>query len=179
MLRHLLNDPPPPAPPNIPMLEHGDAVLSIRDLQKRHQAEPQCASCHRKIDPIGYGLENFNATGLWRDVEEVAIPGSASGKRKRKSAPKVKQFTIDPTGELPRGEQFGSYHELRESILANYEDAFARGFSENLIAYALGRPYGISDHNLATKLTSQAADNGNTLSAFIHALVQSKAFHTK
>ena len=179
VLRHLLNDPPPPAPPNIPMLEHGDAVLSIRDLQKRHQAEPQCASCHRKIDPIGYGLENFNATGLWRDVEEVAIPGSASGKRKRKSAPKVKQFTIAPTGELPRGEQFGSYHELRHSILANYQDAFARGFSENLIAYALGRPYGISDHNLATKLTSQAADNGNTLSAFIHALVQSKAFHTK
>ncbi|QDT10926.1 DUF1592 domain-containing protein [Planctomycetes bacterium K23_9] len=180
VLRHVINDPPPPAPPNIPMLEHGDAVLSIRNLQKRHQSEPQCASCHRKIDPIGYGLENFNAAGLWRDVEEVKIPSELNGKRKRKnSVPKVKRFPIDPTGELPGGEQFASYQELRDSILANYHDTFARGFSENLLAYGLGRPYGISDHNLATKMTLQAAENGNTLPAFIHALVQSKAFQSK
>ncbi len=177
VLRHLLDDPPPPAPPNIPMLEHGDAVLAIRDLQKRHQEEPQCASCHRKIDPIGYGLENFNAAGLWRDVEEVRIPQSEKARRRKK--PAFKQFAIDPSGVLPNGERFTNYHELRDSILTNYDDAFARGLSENLIAYALGRPYGISDHNLATKVTSDAIDNGKTFSAFIHALVQSEAFHTK
>lgn len=179
VLRHLLNDPPPPAPPNIPMLEHGDAVLAIRDLQKRHQEEPQCASCHRKIDPIGYGLENFNAAGLWRDVEKVKIPEELIGKRKKKSSPPFKQFSIDPSGVLPRGESFADYHELRNNILSNYSDAFARGLSENLIAYALGRPYGISDHNLATEVTSSAEESGNTIPAFIHALVQSEAFHTK
>ena len=179
VLRHLLNDPPPPAPPNIPMLEHGDAVLAIRDLQKRHQEEPQCASCHRKIDPIGYGLENFNAAGLWRDVEKVKIPEELMGKRKKKAVPPFKQFSIDPTGVLPSGESFSDYHELRDTILSNYSDAFARGFSENLIAYALGRPYGISDHNLATVVTSGAEENGNTFHAFIHALVRSNAFHAK
>lgn len=179
VLRHLLNDPPPPAPPNIPMLEHGDAALSIRELQKRHQEEPQCASCHRKIDPIGYGLENFNAAGLWRDVEEVKVPEELTGHRKKKSPPLFKQFTIDPSGVLPKGESFADYHELRASVMANYNDTFARGLSENLIAYALGRPYGISDHNLATEVTNGAEENGNTVSAFIHALVQSEAFHRK
>lgn len=179
VLRHLLNDPPPPAPPNIPMLEHGDAVLAIRDLQKRHQEEPQCASCHRKIDPIGYGLENFNAAGLWREVEAVKIPSEVTAKRRRKSTAQFKQFPINPEGVLPDGKRFDSYHELRDAIFTNYNDAFARGLSENLIAYALGRPYGISDHNFSTRVTSEAAENGNTMSAFIHALVQSKAFHTK
>ncbi len=179
VLRNLVNDPPPPAPPNVPMLEHQDAALSIRDLQKRHQAEPQCASCHRKIDPIGYGLENFTAAGLWREFEEVKIPETAETKRKRKSGPQTKQFPIDPSGVLPAGEQFTGYHELRDNILSNYNDAFARGLAENLIAYALGRPYGISDHNLATQVTSTAKEDGNTIAAFIHALVQSEAFKTK
>lgn len=179
VLRHLLNDPPPPAPPNIPMLEHEDAALSIRDLQKRHQEEPQCASCHHKIDPIGYGMENFTATGLWREMEAVKIPPAANAKRSKKQALQYKQFPIDPSGELPRGERFTSYHELRENILNHYSDAFARGLSENLIAYALGRPYAISDHNFATQITTDAAEEGNTITAFIHALVQSEAFRLK
>lgn len=180
VLRHLLNDPPPPAPPNVPMLEHEDAVLSIRDLQKRHQEEPQCASCHRKIDPIGYGLENFTAAGLWREVEEVEVPDSKiTGNQKRRSAPKFKEFPIDPSGELPNGKGFANYRELRDAIFEAHGDSFARGFTEHLIAYALGRPYGISDHNLATEVTTAAAKNGNSIPEFIHALVQSKAFHLK
>lgn len=180
VLRHLLNDPPPPAPPNVPMLEHEDAVLPIRDLQKRHQEEPQCASCHRKIDPIGYGLENFTAAGLWRDVEEVEVNDpKITGNRKRRFAPNFKHFPINPSGTLPSGENFNNYHELRETIASGHGDAFARGFAEHLIAYALGRPYGISDHNLATKITTKASQAGNTIPAFIHALVQSKAFQLK
>lgn len=179
VLRHLLNDPPPPAPPNVPMLEHEDAVLSIRDLQKRHQEEPQCASCHRKIDPIGYGLENFDAAGLWRHAEEVKIPPAENAKQKRKSVPKYQSFPIDPSGVLPAGQDFANFQELRDGIHSNYNAAFARGVAEHLIAYALGRPYGISDHNLATQITSEAAQHNNTLSAFVHALVQSQAFQTK
>ena len=72
VLRHLLNDPPPPPPANVPMLSRlDDKVLAVRELQKAHQEAPQCAQCHRKIDPIGYGLENFTAAGLWRDHEIV------------------------------------------------------------------------------------------------------------
>ncbi|SMP68982.1 Planctomycete cytochrome C [Neorhodopirellula lusitana] len=180
VLRNLLSDPPPPAPPNIPMLQHEDAALSIRDLQKRHQAEPQCASCHRKIDPIGYGLENFSAAGQWRDFEEVKIPEVDGAKKKRKKTQSaMKQFPIDPSGVLPGGETFATYHQLRDHVHGHYRDAFARGFAENLIAYGLGRPFSISDHNLATQVTTTAAKNGNTVAAFVHALVQSTPFQMK
>lgn len=69
VLRYLLNDPPPPAPPNVPQLSrHAGKLLPARELLEMHMEEAQCAQCHRKIDPIGYGLEHFNAVGLWRDL---------------------------------------------------------------------------------------------------------------
>ncbi len=93
VLRHLINDPPPPAPANVPQLSRLDGeVLSARELQRAHQEQPQCAQCHQKIDPIGFSLENFNAAGLWRDVETITI-----GKRK---ANRTKEFSIDPSGRL-------------------------------------------------------------------------------
>ena len=178
VLRHLVNDPPPPAPANVPMLTRfsGEA-LSVRELQKAHQEEPQCAQCHQKIDAIGYGLENFTAAGLWRTHEEVVVepPGPPES---TKTNPIRHTFSIDPSGILPGGEEFVDYFGLREAI-TNYSDAFARGFTEHLIAYALGRPYGISDHNLAEQTTGEAAAKRNTINAFVHALVQSRPFHTK
>lgn len=177
VLRHLLNDPPPPAPANVPMLSRLEGeVFNARGLQKAHQEEPQCAQCHRKIDPIGYGLENFTAAGLWRDTEQVAVP-PADDQQKRRGIV-FRSFPIDPSGTLPRGEPFAHYLELRDAI-TSYRDPFSRGFTEHLIAYGLGRPYGISDHNLATEITEQAEKQGNTVSAFVHALVQSKPFHRK
>jgi len=178
VLRHLLNDPPPPAPANIPMLEHEDQVMSIRDLQKRHQTEPQCAQCHQRIDPIGYGMENFTAAGLWRDKEQVELIDPKRTKAP-KAAPEFKTFAIDPTGVLPGGQTFDDYFALRDTILKDYNDTFARGLAQNLIAYGLGRPYEISDYNLATKVISDASNNGDSISAFIHALVQSEAFRIK
>ena len=171
VLRHLLNDAPPPAPPNVPMLSRlAGQVLSARELGKAHQEEPQCAQCHQKIDPIGFGLENFNAAGLWRDSETIII-----GKRK---ATKTKEFDIDPSGQLPGGEKFDDYFELRDAV-SKYEDSFARGFTESLIAYGLGRPFGFTDQDLADELLSKAKPNDYELSAFVHALIQSKAFQTK
>lgn len=175
VLRHLLHDPPPPAPANVPQLSRfaGEA-LGARALQKAHQEQPQCAQCHRKIDPIGYGLQNFTAAGLWRDKELVFVESTGN----RKSKPKSQSFAIDASGTLPRGEAFSNYFEMRDAI-AEYDDAFARGFTEHLIAYALGRPYGITDHNLATDITQQASKSGNRIDAFVHALIQSKAFQSK
>ena len=178
VLRHLLHDPPPPAPANIPMLSRLEGkVLSVRQLQRAHQEEPQCAQCHQKIDPIGYGLENFTAAGLWREVEKVELP-KMDGKNKRSGLTKFKDFAIDTSGVLPRGEHFADYFELRDAV-TSYREPFARGFTEHLIAYGLGRPYAISDHNLATSIAEKAEKDGNLISSFVHALVQSEAFHKK
>jgi mono/diheme cytochrome c family protein len=171
VLRHLLNDPPPPAPPNVPQLSRlAGEVLGARELQKAHQEEPQCAQCHRKIDPIGYGLENFNAAGLWRNKETLEI-----GNRKKGG---TKDFDIDPSGKLPNGEVFTSYAELRDGV-ANYADEFARGHTEALIAYGLGRPYGFTDQDLADEMVRHAKSKNYAPNAFIHALIQSKQFRSK
>ncbi|QDV47450.1 hypothetical protein Enr13x_73590 [Stieleria neptunia] len=176
VLTHLLHDPPPPPPANIPQLSRlSGEPRSGRDLQTLHQEAPQCAQCHRKIDPIGFGLENFTAAGLWRDTETVYVESSNA---KQFKLPKSASFDIDASGALIRGEAFSNFFELRDAI-ASYDDAFARGFTEHLIAYALGRPYQISDHNLATEITQQASREGDRIDAFIHALVQSKAFRRK
>ena len=176
VLAHLLHDPPPPPPANVPQLSRfSGEPLKGRDLQTIHQEEPQCAQCHRKIDPIGFGLENFTAAGLWREKETVYLESSGV---KKTRLPKPHVFDIDPAGTLHGGETFDNYYELRDAI-AQYNEPFARGFAEHLIAYALGRPYAISDHNLASDVTRQASESGERIDAFIHALVQSKTFQRK
>tara|TARA_R110002096_G_scaffold4501_19_gene21175 strand:- start:7607 stop:10150 length:2544 start_codon:yes stop_codon:yes gene_type:complete len=170
VLRHLLNNPPPPAPPNVPQLSRLEGeVLSARDLQKAHQEEPQCAQCHRKIDPIGYGMENFDAAGQWREVEVVR-----TGKRESEKT----EFAIDPVGNLPGGAEFSTYFELRDAV-ADQLDGFARGLAEALISYGLGRPFGFTDHDLAQAMLEHAKAEDYAISAFVHALVQSKPFQTK
>lgn len=173
VLRKLLNDPPPPAPPNVPMLSRLDGqMLAARDLARAHQEQPQCANCHQKIDPIGYGLENFDAAGLWRDLEVISSPGSY---RKRKT---LQEFTIDPSGRLPDGRKFGDYYELRNAV-AERGDDFARGFTESLITYGLGRPYGFTDEELADEILNHAKSSRYEVTSFIHALTQSAAFRAK
>ena len=163
VLRYLLNDPPPPAPPNIPQLSRlADKPLTARERVLAHQEEPQCASCHRKIDPIGFGLENFTAAGKWRTEDK-------HGK---------KTYDIDPSGKFHKGPEFSGYFEMRD-LIAQKENDFARGFTEHLIGYGLGRPFGFTDEDLANEITSAAKKEDHSVSAFVHALVQSKAFITK
>lgn len=167
VLRHLLNDPPPPAPPNVPQISRlKDQVLTTRERLLAHQEEAQCASCHRKIDPIGFGLENFNAAGKWRTEDS-----DGSGRQK-------KTWKIDASGAFYNGPAFGDYQELRV-IIAEGEDHFARGLTEHLIEYALGRPFGFTDEDLANEIVSSAMSKQFAVSEFIHALVQSKTFSTK
>ncbi len=163
VLRYLLNDPPPPAPPNVPQLSRlADKTLTARERVLAHQQEPQCASCHRKIDPIGFGLENFTAAGKWRAEDK-------HGK---------KTYDIDPSGKFHKGPAFADYFEMRE-LIAEREDDFARGFTEHLIGYGLGRPFGFTDEDLATRIIASARKEEFSVVEFIHALVQSKAFSTK
>ncbi len=171
VLRHLLNDAPPPAPPNVPMLSRlAGQVLSARELGEAHQEQPQCAQCHQKIDPVGFGLENFDASGGWRDVETIVI-----GRRKSK---KTKEFEIEPNGQLPDGKKFDDYFGLREAV-SHHEDDFAQGFTEALIEYGLGRPYGFTDQDLSDEIMDAAKGSDYEISRFVHALVQSQPFRTK
>ncbi|MGI9473600.1 MAG: DUF1592 domain-containing protein, partial [Rubripirellula sp.] len=172
ILRKLLHDPPPPAPANVPQLSRLEGkLLSARELQAAHMEEPQCAQCHKKIDPLGYGLEHFDAAGQWRDFEltEHSI---------RKNATKEKKHVIDATGTMPDGASFANYQEMRERI-ADHEPEFARSLTEGLIAYGLGRPYGFSDYALSEQILESADAENNAMSAFIHGLVQSQAFQQK
>ncbi|MEM9645717.1 MAG: DUF1592 domain-containing protein, partial [Planctomycetota bacterium] len=174
VLRHLLNDPPPPAPPNVPQISRLEGqILTTRDRLLAHQEEAQCASCHRKIDPIGCGLENFNAAGKWRTEDSYqARDARGRGVGKRKT------WTIDASGAFHKGPAFSDYRELRDRIAEREED-FARGFTEYLIEYALGRPFGFTDEELANEVVAKAKEEEFSMSEFVHALVQNTAFRTK
>jgi hypothetical protein len=173
VLRHILHDPPPPAPANVPQLSAVKGEnLTTREKLLAHQEQPQCASCHRKIDPIGFGLENFDPTGKWREVEQAVV---TKGKRKAKSGASHK---IDPSGAFHGGPAFADYFEMRDRV-AEREKDFARGFTEHLIEYALGRPFGFTDQDLADDILVKAKAKSYTVSEFIHLLVQSEQFRTK
>lgn len=176
VLRKLLDDPPPPPPANVPSSARlAGKTLTPRERLKLHQEEPQCASCHRSIDPIGFGLENFDAVGQWRtDDSYQAI--DAEGKPDPKQPKKTWQ--IDPSGEFYGGPAFKDFFEMRSEIAAKPE-VFARGFTEALIEYALGRPCGFSDEPLVERIVQAAAAKGYGAREFIRALVTSREFSEK
>lgn len=175
VLRKLLNDPPPPAPANIPQIERlAGKLLTTRERLRAHQEDPQCASCHRKIDPIGCGLENFDPIGQWRTEDSYQvkddtgqpIPGSS------------KTWTIQAGVTLHAGPKLQDYFELRDFI-ASQSDDFAAGFSAALIEYALGRPVGFSDEPLIEAMVHSARQTNYSTREFIHALTSSHSFRSK
>ncbi len=168
VLRKLLHDPPPSAPPNVPQLSRlGEQPLSPRERVLAHQEEPQCLQCHRKIDPIGFGLENFNAIGQWRTTE---LYTKASGGRK--------DWPIAPSGALHKGEAFENFFALRD-IIAAKSGSFARGFTEALLEYALGRPLSFMDQEAVEEIVKEAAARDDALDAFVQAVARSRVFQTK
>ena len=175
VLRKLLNDAPPPAPANVPQITRlAGQLLTTRERLVAHQEEPQCASCHRKIDPLGFGLENFDAVGQWRTEDSYQVIDNNG-----KPVPGAKKtWTIDPAARMHQGPSFLNYFELR-TIIAGKSDDFARGFSLALVEYALGRPCGFSDEPLVNNMIESAKHKDLAMREFIHALVSSPAFHTK
>jgi hypothetical protein len=173
VLRKLLHDPPPPAPANVPQLSRfGDKLMPARELILAHQEQPQCAQCHRRIDPIGYAMQNFDAAGLWREEEYTEFFTFW------KAIQKKQVFPIDPSGRLPGGPEFNDFHGLRDAVAAHEED-FVRGLIEQLIEYALGRPCGFSDSELVETILKKAKSKEMTLRSVIHALVESNEFKSK
>jgi hypothetical protein len=175
VLRKLLHDPPPPAPANVPAITRlAGKVLTTHERLIAHQEDPQCASCHRKIDPIGFGLENFDAAGQWR-TEDSYTALDANGK----TDPKTKKtWTIAAAAAFHKGPAFKDYFDLR-NLIASKSDAFARSFSEALIEFALGRPIGFRDEPLVNEMIAQAGKKNFAMREFIRALINSREFHMK
>jgi hypothetical protein len=175
VLRKLLNDPPPPAPANIPQIARlAGKVLTTGERLQAHQDEAQCASCHRRIDPIGLGLENFDAVGTWRTQNTYVVKDDKG----RPIPGEERTWTIDPAGQLHNGPKFNNYFELR-NILASKEEEFARGITEGLIEFALGRPVGFSDEAFIAAVVTRVKQKNFAFREFVHAVVSSREFHTK
>ena len=168
VLRKLLNEPPPPAPANVPQLTRlEDKLITTRERLLMHQEQPQCASCHRRIDPIGFGLENFDVAGQWRTEDSYERAGLGR-----------KTWSVDPAGAFHNGAAFSSYEQLRDLIARRGED-FARGLTTALVEYALGHAAGFSDEPLIERMVAEAKGQNFAVRSFIHTLVQSREFQTK
>jgi hypothetical protein len=168
VLEKLLNDPPPPPPPNAGEIQPNTAGarLTVRERLAKHRSEPNCASCHAKLDSYGLALENYDAIGSWRERQN----GEGI------SGPKAP--AIDPSGALKSGREFSDLAGYKAALLAEKEK-FVRAFTEKLLTYALGRPVGYVDNTTLEKITNAAAKSDYRLQDLIQAVVSSEPFLTK
>lgn len=160
VLEQVLGEHVPPPPPNVPTLEKQDknkvANLTLRQRTELHRTNAVCANCHKVLDPIGFGLENFDAIGRWRDTDDS---GGA----------------IDAAGELPGGKKFSSPKELK-AILADRVPDLSRNLTEKLLSYALGRQLEGYDDIVLDQLTEAIAQDGYRMQTLITQIVTSYPF---
>jgi hypothetical protein len=160
VLEQILGEHVPPPPANVPALEDQDQKkvegLTLRQRTELHRTNPTCASCHRVLDPIGFGLENFDAIGRWREKDEN---GGA----------------IDASGELPGGVRFASPKELK-AILAARRDDVARNLTSRLLAYALGRGLDGYDEIIVDRIVKRVAEDGYRMQTLVAAVATSYPF---
>lgn len=162
VLRKLLDRPPPPAPANVPQLSRLEGTpRSSRQLLAAHQEQPQCAHCHRVIDPIGFGLDNFDAAGRWRTEEVVTVAGQTP-----------RRFLIDASGAMPDGRPFTGFEQLR-ALVASHENIFARSVAAQILEYAIGRPLGFTDEPTLDAIMAETRAAGFRLGDILHAVVKS------
>ena len=163
VLENLLGTPPPPPPPNVPSLDpHGkDGKLSMRQAMEMHRANPVCASCHSRMDPIGFALENYDGVGAWRD------------KDKDNGTP------IDASGQMPDGSEFSGPNGLKSLLLNQHRDDFISTFTQKLFTYALGRGAEASDLPGLRAIMRDAAKQNDSIPALIDAIVKSPQFQMR
>lgn len=161
VLENLLGTPPPPPPPNVPSLDpHGkEGNLSMRQAMEAHRANPVCASCHSRMDPIGFALENYDGVGAWRDKDNGAV--------------------IDASGKLPDGAAFDGPNGLKSLLLTQHRDDFISTFTQKLLTYALGRGVEASDLPAVRTIMRDAAKENDTIPALIDAIVRSPQFQMR
>jgi hypothetical protein len=161
VLKHIQGVPPATPPADVPTLDEKDVgttkALTVREMIAKHRANPTCASCHAVMDPLGLALENFDATGRWRDRDRYA--GAA----------------IDASGVLPDGTPITGPDDLREALLRRPEQ-FAQTFTEGLLTYATGRKLEHYDMPSVRRIVRAAAGSGYRFSALVQGVVRSEQF---
>jgi hypothetical protein len=160
VLDNLLNAPVPPPPPDVPPLDEAavGSSMSLRQQMEKHRTNAICASCHTRMDPIGFGLENFDAIGRWRERDG--------------------NFPVDASGTLPDGRSFNGPQELN-AILAANRDAFTQGLTEKMMIYALGRGLEPDDRPAIRTIARQVAQSEYRISAVVLGIVNSVAFQQR
>ncbi|MGI8785238.1 MAG: DUF1592 domain-containing protein [Acidobacteriota bacterium] len=160
LLDNFLDDPPPPPLPDVPNLDESKigTATSLRQQLEQHRNNPTCASCHARIDPLGFGLENFDAIGAWRTED---------GK-----------FPIDSSGTLPDGRSFRGPQELKAIVKANRQ-AFAECLTAKLLTYALGRGLESYDKPAVKKIAGLVAANDYRFSGLVLEIVRSVPFQMR
>ncbi|MBN9660579.1 MAG: DUF1592 domain-containing protein [Acidobacteria bacterium] len=154
----LLGTPPPPPPPNVPVLAENHAGEPARTLRQRlteHRRDPVCASCHSRIDPIGFGLENYDVLGRWR-TEDAGQP-------------------IDSHGELPGGIQFEGPEQLK-AVLLSKKDLFFHNLTAKMLGYALGRGLTPGDQCVVDGIVEKLAQNDYSAHTLVEEIVLSAPF---
>ena len=160
ILENILGSPPPDPPANVPPLAErpvsSQGVASMRGRMAQHRANPQCTGCHAMIDPLGFALENFDAIGRWRDVDEHFDP-------------------VDPSGTLPGGATFDGLAQFRTAIVRQ-PALFATTVTSKMYTYALGRAPEYYDMPVIRQIVRQAAPNNFRLADLILGIVKSDPF---
>ena len=161
VLEQILGTPPPPPPMNVAELTEDQGALSelgLRKLLEVHRKDPACFGCHQKLDPLGLGLENFDAIGRWRES--------------------YGETSIDPSGELADGRPFSGPAELKE-ILVEDKAKVARNFATKMLSYALGRSVLFTDEPILRRLEDCLMNNNFNPEIFLTELVKSYSFRMK
>jgi len=160
VLENLLSSAPPPPPPNIPSLKTGGGgkPLTLRDAMTQHRANPSCATCHARMDPIGFAMENFDAVGTWREAD--------AGHR------------IDASGVFPDGTSFDGIDGLKK-VLLKQSDQFVDTVAERLLMYALGRNLQYFDQPAVRAIVREASAGNDTLASLVTGVVKSRPFQMR
>jgi len=160
ILENILGSPPPAPPANVPPLDEDAAGVSqsLRQQMEQHRANPACAVCHSKIDPLGFALENYDAIGKWRTTE---------GK-----------FPIDTAGMLPDGTRFLGPSDFREALTTRMPQV-AESLTEKMLVYALGRGLESYDRRSINSIVRNSEAKGYTLQALIFEIVHSLPFQSR
>jgi mono/diheme cytochrome c family protein len=160
ILEQILGTPPPPPPPDVPELKEGrQATGTLRQRMEQHRSNPSCASCHAKMDPLGFGFENFDAVGRWRDEE--------------------RGDKIDPSGVLPTGESFAGVEELKGMLVRERAGQFTRNLAEKMLTFALGRGLEYYDACAVDTIAERAAADGHKFSRLVVEIVKSDPFRKR
>lgn len=180
LLEKLIGEPVPPPPANVPAVEPDiRGATSIRDQLAKHRANESCSTCHRRIDPAGFALENFDVIGGWRDNyrsvgEGQTVDTQIDGRRVRyKRGPEVDSGDVQSDGR-----RFGGIAEFKKLLLED-KDQIARAVTEKLVVYSTGSPIQFADTEEVNAIVKRASAKEHGLRTLIHEVVQSRLFRSK